>query len=272
VKLASGDRTNFGPLFLPTFTLGTRRTQLRKTRRQVISIQRRIYVKLQSPKPGSDAIGYARVSTGQQTKSGSLRRQKKSITFVALTSGFNLIQIFKDAGQSAGVGTLLERKGLQRALREVCKRGGILIVDKMDRLTRSPDDLRDIYTQLSDSGCSLVSVRDGFGVLDPEEWPFYVTIALAEFELFRRTETGRRTAEKRREKNVRQGRTKFGYQLDSDGKTMIPLESEQQVIQRIRQLHEAGNSLRAIAGILNAEKIPTKYGKEWKPQTVKNAL
>jgi hypothetical protein len=50
------------------------------------------------------------------------------------------------------------------------------------------------------------------------------------------------------------------------------LASEQAIVGRVRLLHTNGYSLRKIAAVLNAGALPTKQGRQWAAQTVKDVL
>ena len=67
---------------------------------------------------------------------------------------------FDDGGVSGGT---LERPGLQRLLSEIeAGRIGMVVVYKIDRLTRSLADFARLVEQLDASGCSFVSVTQSF--------------------------------------------------------------------------------------------------------------
>ena len=86
------------------------------------------------------AVGYVRVSTDIQVQEGvSLDAQKLRIQAHCTAMDIKLVDILVDAGQSAKT---LERPGIQVALK-MLKQGkaDVLIVMKLDRLTRSVKDL-----------------------------------------------------------------------------------------------------------------------------------
>jgi hypothetical protein len=53
---------------------------------------------------------------------------------------------------------------------------------------------------------------------------------------------------------------------------LVPVDSEQRAIGRIRELHAGGHSLRSIADVLHAEGHPPKRGDRWHPQTLARVL
>ena len=81
----------------------------------------------------TEAIGYVRVSTNEQTDSGlGLEAQRRWITAYCEAQGWNLVEIVADEGVS---GKTLNRMGLTRAVSMLAP-GRILVALKLDRLTR----------------------------------------------------------------------------------------------------------------------------------------
>ena len=60
----------------------------------------------------------------------------------------------------------------------------------------------------------------------------------------------------------------MGYDLAKDGVTLLPNQNEQDVIARIVERRESGMTLGAIARSMVAEKVSTKQGGQWAPNTV----
>src|SRR3954454_14784867 len=94
-----------------------------------------------SPPVQSDqvrAIGYVRVSTSEQADSGAgLAAQEHAIRTEAERRGWDLVEVFVDAGVSGR--SLTGREALAAAL-EAVEDGGradVLVVAKLDRLSRS---------------------------------------------------------------------------------------------------------------------------------------
>jgi site-specific DNA recombinase len=62
------------------------------------------------------------------------------------------------------------------------------------------------------------------------------------------------------------------YGWRRDGKALVPVDTEQAVINRIREERTAGYKLQQIANGLNGAGILTKTGSRWFPATVRNVL
>ena len=89
------------------------------------------------------AIGYVRVSTEKQADFGvSLEAQSEKVRAMAVVQGAELAEIIIDAGESA---KSLNRPGMARLLSLVDAGAvDIVIIAKLDRLTRSVKDLAEL--------------------------------------------------------------------------------------------------------------------------------
>jgi DNA invertase Pin-like site-specific DNA recombinase len=85
-----------------------------------------------------DAIGYLRVSTKEQGRSGlGLDAQRKDIEAFSEREGFAVRAWHQDIQTGAGKDALLLRPGLATALKEARAAGAPLIVSRLDRLSRN---------------------------------------------------------------------------------------------------------------------------------------
>src|SRR6202023_1798568 len=102
------------------------------------------------------AIGYARVSTDKQADHGvSLEAQETKIRAMATVQGATVIELIVDGGESAKD---LKRPGMERLLTLVDERKvDTVIIAKLDRLTRSVEDLAAVLEPFQRGGGSLDS-------------------------------------------------------------------------------------------------------------------
>lgn len=113
-------------------------------------------------------IGYARVSTGDQT----LDLQHDAL------NGASCDRIFKDTAS----GVLTERPGLERVLDQL-RSGDSLVVWRLDRLGRSLSHLITLVADLSEKGIGLRSLTEQIDTTTPSgKLIFHIFGALAEFE------------------------------------------------------------------------------------------
>ena len=205
------------------------------------------------------AIGYRRVSTAEQAGSGAgLGAQRETIEREAKHRGWDLVEVFTDAAVSGR--TITGRPALQRALDAV--EGGeaeVLVVAKLDRLSRSLLDFAALMSRAQRHGWNLVAIDLGIDLSTPAgEFMANVMASAAQWE---RRIIGQRTKEAlavRKAAGVRLGR---------------PVTLSDDVTERIRTLREEGETLAAIAGTLNTAEVPTSQGgARWHPSTVRAVL
>src|ERR1700678_4146849 len=85
-----------------------------------------------------DAIGYLRVSTAEQGRSGlGLAAQRHDIEAFGVREGFKVKSWYQDIQTGAGKDALLLRPGLAAALKEARTSRSSLIVSRLDRLSRN---------------------------------------------------------------------------------------------------------------------------------------
>src|SRR5580704_18145507 len=85
-----------------------------------------------------DAIGYLRVSTQEQGRSGlGLAAQRFDIEHFGKREGFSVTSWYQDIQTGAGKDALLMRPGLAAALKEARAARCPLIVSRLDRLSRN---------------------------------------------------------------------------------------------------------------------------------------
>src|SRR6266436_3715346 len=84
------------------------------------------------------AIGYVRVSTREQGRSGlGLAAQRHDIEAFGMREGFEVKNWYQDIQTGAGRDALLMRPGLATALKEARVARSPLIVSRLDRLSRN---------------------------------------------------------------------------------------------------------------------------------------
>jgi DNA invertase Pin-like site-specific DNA recombinase len=214
-------------------------------------------------------VGYLRVSTGRQGRSGlGLEAQREALRVFAADQGYQIAREFIEVESGTGAEALERRLQLAAALEDARRRRCAIVVAKLDRLSR---DVAFIS--------SLMSHRVRFIVteLGEEANPFtlHLFAALAEREaavISARTKAALAAAKGR---GVQLGGPKLAQARE------IALEnikanadrSAANVLPVIKEIMRAGaTSLRDVAEALNARGIPTQRGGRWHPQSVANVL
>lgn len=204
------------------------------------------------------AIGYCRVSTDQQGESGlGLSAQKSAIHAEVQRRGWDFQTMYADVGSGKST---KGRTDLANALSVLTDgEADVLVVAKLDRLSRSLHDFAGLMTRAEAEGWAIVALDIGVDTSTINgELVANIIMALAQWE---RRIIGQRTKDALgavRERGTRLGRP-----------PTIPDET----LTLIRLLHRNGRSLNRIARMLNEEDVPTgQGGRRWYPSTVRAAL
>ncbi|MBN1909345.1 MAG: recombinase family protein [Pirellulales bacterium] len=205
---------------------------------------------------------YTRVSTTDQINGISLEAQEAKLRSYAALYDLQVVETLVDAGESA---KSLKRGGLQRALYllRAGQADGLAVV-ALDRLTRS---IRDWQILIDDyfgekAGKQLFSVADSIDTRTAAgRLVLNMLLCVSQWE---REMAGERTRAALRHKirnGKRVGKVRFGHDLAPDGISLVPNPAEQQTISLIRDLRDAGRTLRQIAATLTEKGILTKEGR-----------
>lgn len=200
-------------------------------------------------------VAYCRVSTEEQAVSGlGLHAQKDAIRRECQRRGLDLIALHEDAGLSAKT---LKRPALEAALSELDSgQGSVLMVAKLDRLTRSVHDATGLMAKAEQSGWGLVALDAPVDTTSPQGAAMAQVLAV--FAELERRLIGERTKAAlavRKAQGVRLGR---------------PETLSFEVRQRILSMRRTGMTFGAIASMLNEEMVPTSQGgAKWWPGTVR---
>lgn len=204
------------------------------------------------------AIAYIRVSTGEQAESGAgLAAQRKAVTDEVARRGWMLQEVIEDAGYSAAS---LDRPGLTEALRRLDSRqADVLVVSKLDRLSRSVGDFSTVVDRSRRRGWQLVLMDLGLDTTTAAgELVANVVASTSQYE---RRLIGIRTKEAlaaKKAAGVRLGR---------------PSGLPQPVLLDVLEQRRAGRSLAGIALALNDGGVPTSQGGvRWYAATVRAVL
>jgi DNA invertase Pin-like site-specific DNA recombinase len=201
-------------------------------------------------------VGYARVSTDEQTASGAgMAAQRDAIIREAERRGWHLLATHEDGGASGR--SLNGRPGLSAALSAVAAGDAdALVVAKLDRLSRSLVDAAGLLERARREGWALVALDLGVDTTTPAgELVANVMASVAQWERRAIGERTKAALEVRRAEGVRLGR---------------PPSIPDPVRARILHERAQGSTLRTIATGLNADAVPTVHGgARWHAETVR---
>lgn len=205
-------------------------------------------------------IGYLRVSTDEQAVSGlGLGDQRAVISAEATRRGWAEaeVEFLSDEGFSA---KNLSRPAIARAL-DMLRNGqaSVLVVSKLDRLSRSLLDFATLMDRARREGWELVVLDLAIDTTVPSGQ--LMANVMASFAEYERRIIGARTSaalQQLKRQGVRLGR---------------PRTMPEELTARIVSARRDGQTLNAIAQSLNAEHVPTaRGGAKWHASTVRAVL
>ena len=211
-------------------------------------------------------IPYFRVSTQAQGRSGlGLEAQKEAVRQYVERNGGELLTPGYEEIES---GKRADRPQLAKALERCKLTRSVLIVAKMDRLTRDVSFL----CKLRDSGVDFVAVDNA----NASRLTITILVAVAEEErnlISARTKAALQAAKARGVKlGNPNGAQAFGARSRSGAVEALKAKADsfaQSLSGIVRPMLDAGLSLRKIAERLNAEGIVTAQGRLWQANSVK---
>jgi DNA invertase Pin-like site-specific DNA recombinase len=218
---------------------------------------------------GRALIGYVRVSTSQQGRSGlGIDAQREALERFAETEDRKLVRVFVEVETGKGADALERRPELAAALAEARRRNGTVVVAKLDRLSR---DVHFISGLMAHRVPFLVAELGS----DVDPFLLHLYAALAEKERAMISERTRRALAAAKRRGVKLGGPKL-KQARKAAVAAITARADQHatnVMPIVREIQRAGaKTLRDIAAALNARGIPTARGGRWHAMTVRNLL
>jgi DNA invertase Pin-like site-specific DNA recombinase len=221
--------------------------------------------------PNSKLVGYERVSTARQGRSGlGLEAQRKTIEDYAAGRGAAILARFTEVES----GRKNDRPELEKALQLARLTGATLVIAKLDRLSRNAAFL----LTLRDSGASFVAVD----MPEANDLTIGIMALMAQQEreaISRRTKEALAAAKAR---GVKLGNPNGAAALRLAGEDGSALRSTvssnanafaESLAPVLRDIREQGHhTLRAIALELNERGIQTRRGGSWHVSNVRNLL
>lgn len=203
----------------------------------------------------SDVVGYCRVSTDQQGDSGAgLEAQESRIRDEVARRGWKLREVYVDV--ASGKSTR-KRPELAKALADLdAGRASVIVVAKLDRLSRSMLDFARLVDRAAREGWSITALDIGIDTSTTNgRMLANIIMALAQWE---REMIGDRT--KAALGAVKARGTRLGR----------PTRVTPEAVATIRVMRRSGSSYRVIADALNDSGVPTAQGgRQWHASTVR---
>lgn len=204
-----------------------------------------------------EVIGYLRVSTDEQARSGlGLEAQRERVAHEAQRRDWSVTWITDDGYTAAN----LERPGIARALSALHDRkADALVVAKLDRLSRSLLDFAGLMERAQRERWNLVCLDLGIDLSTPQGQ--LMANVMASFAAYERELIRQRTRDALRALKMR------GARLGR------PVVVSPTVGAAIRAWRATGCTWQACADALNRASVPTAHdGRKWYASTVRSVL
>ncbi|MCX5696813.1 MAG: recombinase family protein [Candidatus Omnitrophica bacterium] len=199
---------------------------------------------------------YTRVSTDNQAEVefNSCQAQEEKIkSFINSQENLLVFKVYSDAGFS---GADLERPALQEMLRDIRENKiNVIIVYKIDRLTRSPKDFYALMEIFDQYKVDFISITERFDTSTPSGRLLRnIMLTFAQFE---RELTSERTKDKLLERANKGmwngGNVPFGYKVVD--KRLVPDEQKAQKLREIFALFTSAGSLAEVYKVLKRKQV-----------------
>ena len=196
-----------------------------------------------------NVAGYVRVSSDSQTENYSIPEQTDMIKNYCKAKSWNLVQTYIDGGYT---GANMERPALKDLMRNI-EYYDIVLVYKLDRLSRSQKDILTLIDEFNDHACKFASIYENFDTTTPLGMAMLgIMAAFAQLE---------RETIKERMALGRRGRTKKGlWRAGSNVPTgydyidghLVIREDEAVQIRKIFELYLSGWTINKIRHYMHA--------------------
>lgn len=218
------------------------------------------------------AIGYMRVSTGNQAESGNgLEAQKDTIQKYADDNGYTITEWLVDEGVS---GDTADRPAFDQIVYGEVKNPPVeaVIVATSDRVARDFKVYFGFDFLIGRKGIKLISVQEDFGEFGPFAGMIQAFVAtMAELEraaIYKRTLSGR--AVKARKGGYSGGSAPLGYKVVD--KELVIDENEVDKVKAMFEFRDRGDTLREIAENLAKRGYLTRNGTVYSAASIKRIL
>ena len=212
-----------------------------------------------------NAVGYTRVSTRRQGESGlGLDAQRSKIEDLCASKGYSLVEVLTDTGFSGRNDRRPEFRRMMAMARS--SEIQVLAIAKLDRLTRSIEDLARMLDTLGKYGVSLISASEALDTSTATGRMLVNMVGVfAQWEREINAERTRDAMAARRAQGKKIGAVPFGFSEDAEGK-LVHNAREREMFEQLSLMRLEGVSYQKIGeelreqGFLNRRGVPYTRG------------
>lgn len=208
---------------------------------------------------------YIRVSTDEQAKEGySLDAQLEKLEAFCFSQGWTIVKVYREEGESAKD---INRTQLQLLLQELhlCD---VVLVYKLDRLSRSVSDINNLLQTFEDNNVSFKSATEPYDTTTAQgKLLINIFASLAQFEREQLSERVRMGMEKKTKTGKwKGGMAPYGYKVVD--KKLEVNEDEEEVVKKVFLLSKKYGFF-TVARTLTELGYQTRNGDNWHVDTVR---
>lgn len=224
---------------------------------------------MQTTPTATMAVIYLRISLDATGEMLAVSRQRDDCERIAHERGWHVVGEYVDNSVSAS-DARKNRPGYDALLRDYDEgKFNALLCWDLDRLTRQPRQLEDWIERAEGKGLLLVTANGEADLTSDNGRTFArIKLAVARGEVDRKSARQRAAARQRSDR----GKPPLGVRLTGYTTAGELVSDESAVIKRIFDGFAAGESLKSLAGQLNASGVRTRRGNVWNPSTVRTML
>ena len=215
---------------------------------------------------------YARVSTDEQAAEGhSIEAQLRITREFAERKNWVVVREYTDPGFS---GTNDRRPGFRQMIEDALA-GEIQVIafHKLDRFSRSISDILKYFNLLHEHNVLLASATEPFDFTTPAgKAHFHMLAVFAQWYIDNLSAETKKGKKQRALRGLYNGRLPFGYTRSETGVAqVVPKEAE--VVRKAFEAYATGRYTdRQIAELINSFGLPTRRGRRWSKDSVRDFL
>lgn len=211
---------------------------------------------------------YVRVSTQEQAREGfSIPAQIESLRAFCKSQGWEIVEEYTEEGKSAKD---LERPKMQKMMKDIKKRKfELVLVHKLDRLTRSVSDLYELLEYFEKYDVKFRSATEVYDTTTAMGKLFLTLVAaLAQWERENLAERVKFGIHQMIDEGKRPGgHSPYGYKFEKDFSCTI-IEEEAQWVKKIFSWYAEDFGYRKIAERLNELNVKPRIADTWNHNTI----
>ena len=232
-------------------------------------------VNSKNEKPKNDVI-YVRVSTGEQVAGFSLDNQEKYCQEFSNKTGYSVLVIFREEGESAKTANRTKLQEMLRYCEKNKKQISRVVVYKVDRFSRTTADYLALKAVLNKLDISLVSATEGFENTPSGKLNETILSAFAQFDNDVRSQRTSEGMKARLLNGLWSGIAPWGYINTKDelgNKIIAPHPEKAPVVKMLFEQYATGKySFRELANMANKMGVKSRHGMKMGKQLVSKII